>query len=436
MRHPHTLRRCLLIAPLAAAITLAALPLSATPAAAAPIVKKIVFPVDGTVSYTDTFGACRDGCTRRHEGQDLMGKRMMPLLSAVDGVVHRITFNNTSTGGNSVTIKGADGWTYHYLHINNDTPGTDDGKATRAQAFPAHIVLGASVSRGQVIGYMGDSGNAESTSPHLHFEIRQPAAPGSYAGTAINPYESLRQATVWSTVSRWEIRRTATPGAAQEGFSYGIMKGDRGLLCDWDGDGNDEAVIYRSGTWYLRDGTSSGGIASSFTFGTASTTPLCGDPDGDGLDQPITFLKGKWTVRAGFAAGDGVAWTAGYGVQAGDKPVMGDWDGDGDEDFAVKRGDTWLIRSTGKYLGGTVATFRFGLQPQDIPVGGDWDGDGDDDAAIYRSGTWYLRSTAGATGGITSTFMFGVGNGQPMSTDGVNPLSGPAGIATFRPRTA
>src|SRR5688572_18494297 len=126
MRHPHALRRSLLATALAVA---AAAPLTAMPASATTVVKPIVFPVDGPVTYTDTFGACRDGCTRSHEGQDLMGKKMLPLLAAVDGVVHRLSFNNTSTGGNSVTIKGADGWTYHYIHVNNDTPGTDDGKA-------------------------------------------------------------------------------------------------------------------------------------------------------------------------------------------------------------------------------------------------------------------------------------------------------------------
>lgn len=134
-------------------------------------------------------------------------------------------------------LEAADGWTYHYIHVNNDTPGTDDGKATRAQAFPANIVAGAKVTKVQVVGYMGDSGNAESTAPHLHFEIRQPAVPGSYQGTAINAYPSLQQATHWNQTSRWDLRRTATAGPSDEQFTYGMQAGDRGLLCDWDGDG-------------------------------------------------------------------------------------------------------------------------------------------------------------------------------------------------------
>jgi hypothetical protein len=429
MRLHHTLRRSLL----AALAALALAPVSvASPAGAAETVKAIVFPVDGPVTYTDTYGACRDGCARRHEGQDLMGKRMLPLLSAVTGTVHRLTFNNAT--GNSVVIKGADGWTYHYIHVNNDTPGTDDGKAARRYAFPDNIVLGAKVSRGQVVGYMGDSGNAESTSPHLHFEIRQPPAPGSYTGAPINPYQSLRQAVVWSTVSSWELRRTANAGPIDEAFSYGIMVGDRGLLCDWDGDGSDEAVIYRNGTWYGRSGTSSGGIATKFVFGTSTHTPLCGDVDGDGVDEAVVFRAGTWTIRDGFASAGGVAWTAGYGFTRGDKPVLGDWDGDGDEDFGIKRGEHWHVRDGASASGRTVATFRFGLNPVDLPVAGDWDGDGDDDAGIFRTGTWYTRSTAGTYGGITSTFGFGASSGQPLvghGSDAVKP-----GVGTFRPRTA
>ena len=428
MRLSPTLRRSLLVI----LIALAGSPLAAPSAGAAAVVKPIVFPVDGTVTYTDTFGACRDGCTRTHEGQDLMGKKMLPLLAAVDGVVHRITFNNTSSGGNSVTIRGADGWTYHYLHINNDTPGTDDGKASRAQAFPSNIVLGATVSRGQVVGYMGDSGNAEGTSPHLHFEIRQPALPGAYTGTPINPYESLKQAVIWSQPSSWDLRFTATAGAADVRFAYGLQSGDRGLLCDWDGDGADESVIVRNGTWHLRDGTATGITAGQLVFGTATDTALCGDVDGDGADEPALFRAGRWTIRTGFGAGDAVAWTPVYGMEPGDKPVLGDWDGDGDDDLAIHRSGTWYIRSRGTNLGSTVATFPYGRQAGDKPIAGDWDGDGDDDAGIFRWGEWHLRSTAQASGATVAAFTFGSGNGQPVVGDGSDPMR--PGIGTFRPK--
>lgn len=398
------------------------------PPAQAATVKAIVFPVDGKVTYTDTFGAPRSGHT--HEGQDLMGTKMLPLLAAVDGVVHRVKFDNAV--GNSVTIKAADGWTYHYIHVNNDRPGTDDGQATRAQAFPPNIVAGARVTKGQVVAYLGDSGNAESTGSHLHFEIRQPAPAGSYQGAAINAYESLRQATIWSNTPRWDLRGTPTAGPSDAQFSYGVQVGDRGLLCDWDADGTDEAIVVRAGVWHLRDGTATGATARQMAFGTTADTPLCADVDGDGADEPVLFRSGTWTVRAGFADTDAVAWTARYGVTPGDQPVLGDWDGDGDADLGIHRAGTWHIRSTGTASGATVTTFRYGIQPGDRPIGGDWDGDGDDDAGIFRGGEWHLRSTAGAAGGTTSTFAFGSARNLPVVGHGTaHPTPG---IGTFNPK--
>lgn len=431
MPRARALRRTALIVVAAAAATLLSV-IAVTPAAAA-TVKPIIFPVDGPVAYTDTFGACRGiNCERRHEGQDLMGTKMLPLLAAVDGTVYRANYNNSI--GNSVTIKAADGWTYHYIHLNNDTPGTDDGRATRAQAFPANIVAGATVSKGQVVGYMGDSGNAESTAPHLHFEIREPAVPGSYTGTAINPYESLQQATHWNRTSRWDLRRTATAGPSDEQFTYGMQAGDRGLLCDWDGDGADEIVIYRAGTWHLRDGTSTGVTARQMVFGTADDAPLCANLDGDAGDEPVLFRAGTWTVRAGFGESEAVAWTARYGVTVGDQPVLGDWDGDGDADLGIHRSATWHVRSTGTAAGATTATFLYGMQAGDRPMAGDWDGDGDDDAGIYRRGQWHLRSTAQASGTTTATLTFGAAGNQPVVGHGTDPVK--PGIGVFRPKSS
>ncbi len=422
------LRRSALAALLVASVTA----IGAAPAGAA-TVKPIMFPVDGAVTYTDTFGACRGtACERTHEGQDLMGKKMTKLVSAVDGVVHRLVFNNTSSGGNSVTIKAADGWTYHYIHVNNDTPGTDDAKATRAQAFPSNIVVGASVTKGQLIAYMGDSGNAESTGSHLHFEIRQPPPPGGYTGTAINPYASLQAATrLTGTKALWDLRRTADAGPATEQFSYGLQLGDRGLLCDWDLDGQDEVVIVRKGTWYLRDGTSIGNATRDIAFGTVDDTPMCADVDGDGADEPVLFRNGTWTVRAGFEVADAVAWTVRYGLQAGDVPVLGDWDGDGDDDIAIHRNRVWYIRSTAQPTGVTVTSFMYGMVAGDRPVVGDWDGDGDDDAGIFRNGWWHLRSTAEKTGATASSFAFGSPTAQPVVGYGTDPVK--PGVGTFRP---
>ena len=98
------------------------------------IVRPISFPVLGPVRFGNDWGACRDGCTRLHEGTDLIGVRMQPLLAAVGGTVTHIRYENAGTAGATITITGADGWYYNYFHVNNDTPGTDDGAAAREMA--------------------------------------------------------------------------------------------------------------------------------------------------------------------------------------------------------------------------------------------------------------------------------------------------------------
>jgi hypothetical protein len=148
-------------------------------------IRTIVFPVIGAVTYYDDFGNVRVGHT--HEGNDLMGKKMMPLVAAVDGTIINVNYPE-ETWGYSVTIRDSDGYTYHYIHMNNDTPGTDDGRGDGMNAYAPDVQQGNKVVKGQLIGYMGDSGNAETTQAHLHFEIR-------YNGTAFSPYKSLQNAT-------------------------------------------------------------------------------------------------------------------------------------------------------------------------------------------------------------------------------------------------
>lgn len=148
-------------------------------------IRDIVFPTERTVTYTDNFGDARSG--HSHEGIDMMGAHMTPLYAAVDGRVTMVVIPEASWGY-AVVIEDADDYTYHYLHINNDTPGTDDGMGGVEYAYAPGIKRGAKVTKGQLIGWMGDSGNAENAGNHLHFEIRRPG------GTAIDPYQSLLRA--------------------------------------------------------------------------------------------------------------------------------------------------------------------------------------------------------------------------------------------------
>lgn len=162
-------------------ITLASVGFIPRPTKAAP--RDIVFPVLGRVSYSDSFGAPRSG-GRTHEGTDIFGYKGQPLIAAVTGTVRFVAYPQPSYGY-YISIEANDGWTYRYLHINNDTPGTDDNNGGEMFAYAPDMRSGNPVEAGQLIGWMGDSGNAEATTAHLHFEIRNPS------GQPINPFESL-----------------------------------------------------------------------------------------------------------------------------------------------------------------------------------------------------------------------------------------------------
>ena len=159
------------------------------------VVVPITFPVLGATSFTDTYLTCRSGCDRKHLGQDLMGARMSPLVAACTGTVVSLKRETRVGEGNYVAIAcdagAAKGWTAMYMHVNNDTPGTDDGRGTSAWSFPKGIASGVRVLQGQLVGWRGDSGNAESTGPHLHFELRKGSG---WGGVVYNAYPSLRAA--------------------------------------------------------------------------------------------------------------------------------------------------------------------------------------------------------------------------------------------------
>ena len=150
-------------------------------------VRDIVFPVDGEHNFSDSYGDPRSG-GRVHLGVDIMAEKMTPLVSAVDGYVSYLTASEPAWGY-ALYITDADRYSYRYLHINNDTPGTDDGNGGTLYAFAPTIQRGARVVAGQLVGWVGDSGNAETVGSHLHFEIWTPD------GNSINSYLSLIAAT-------------------------------------------------------------------------------------------------------------------------------------------------------------------------------------------------------------------------------------------------
>lgn len=131
-----------------------------------------VFPVasSGKPNFGDTFNAPRvtPSGTRKHEGIDIFATEGTPVFAVVDG---NVRFATNKLGGNVAHLTSADGTWYYYAHLSAYEPAEGGQRAVRA---------------GDVIGYVGHTGNAVNTPSHLHFE----AHPGN--GVAVNPFEALK----------------------------------------------------------------------------------------------------------------------------------------------------------------------------------------------------------------------------------------------------
>lgn len=191
----------------------------------------LVFPVDGQVSLRDTFYAARSNGD--HHAQDLMAPKMTPVLAAASGTVRYVNWSNSSDDLNperccTVAIRHDDGWESWYIHLNNDTPGTDDGAAW---GIVEGIVPGVHVEAGQHIAWVGDSGNAENTGSHLHFELFDPA------GVVVNPYNALLGVcgsrctqTGSASTSQTSTSQTSTASTAVAGPNDTLIYGSRGSV--------------------------------------------------------------------------------------------------------------------------------------------------------------------------------------------------------------
>jgi murein DD-endopeptidase MepM/ murein hydrolase activator NlpD len=145
---------------------------AAAPAPAAPSAAGVsidVFPVQGQCWFGDTFSAPRGG-GRTHEGVDIIAAKGKLLYAAVSGTVSKMYYDYPGAlAGNGLRIAQDNGTYFTYLHLDSFAPGIDVGTKVRA---------------GQVVGYVGNTGN--SATPHLHFEVHPSG------GGAVNPYSVVK----------------------------------------------------------------------------------------------------------------------------------------------------------------------------------------------------------------------------------------------------
>ena len=143
---------------------------------------EITFPQDPIETwFLQTFGLVKaDG--RVHMGIDLMAPKMTPVYAVADGTINRI--GQSPRAGRHMIIDHADGWQSWYLHLNNDDPGRNNGRADWALTVAGELEEGDRVAAGHQVAFVGNSGNAEGGMAHTHFELH-------LGSRIVNPYPYL-----------------------------------------------------------------------------------------------------------------------------------------------------------------------------------------------------------------------------------------------------
>jgi murein DD-endopeptidase MepM/ murein hydrolase activator NlpD len=160
--------------------TLAGAP-AAAPAAAVPGIApgKLMVPVDGVRlgQLSDTFDQPR-GTERRHEALDIMAPKGTRVLAAADGKVAKL-FNSKPGGLTVYQFDPSEKFAYYYAHLDRYADGVQEGSVLK---------------RGDLVGYVGASGNADPNAPHLHFAVVELTPERQWwKGTPVNPFPMLAE---------------------------------------------------------------------------------------------------------------------------------------------------------------------------------------------------------------------------------------------------
>ena len=162
----------------------AASPAPSTPASTSSVAPTaaLLIPVQGVQAseLVDTFNQTRGG-TRIHEALDIMAPRGREVIAVADGKVVKL-FNSQQGGLTVYQFDPTERYAYYYAHLDRYAPGLTEGKLIR---------------RGELVGYVGSTGNASPDAPHLHFAIFELGPEKRWwEGRPINPYPLLRGSSV------------------------------------------------------------------------------------------------------------------------------------------------------------------------------------------------------------------------------------------------
>jgi murein DD-endopeptidase MepM/ murein hydrolase activator NlpD len=142
--------------------------------------RRLLIPVDGISrnQLRDNFAETRGG-TRRHDALDIMAARGTPVFAVDDGRVAKL-FHSAAGGLTIYQFDPHEQFAYYYAHLDSYAKG---------------LVEGMMLKRGDVVGYVGSTGNAPANAPHLHFTIFRLGPDRKWwKGTAVNPYPYLTEA--------------------------------------------------------------------------------------------------------------------------------------------------------------------------------------------------------------------------------------------------
>jgi murein DD-endopeptidase MepM/ murein hydrolase activator NlpD len=147
---------------------------------------RLVFPVVRPVSYSDDLGDPR--AQGGHPGNDILADKRAEVVAVEAGRI--VVWTRSSSAGCMLYLYGASGTTYQYIHLNNDLTARNDnrGSCVPGVAYAPGLRDGQAVRAGELIGYVGDSGDADGLHAHLHFEIH----PND--GRPVSPFRWLERA--------------------------------------------------------------------------------------------------------------------------------------------------------------------------------------------------------------------------------------------------